>query len=164
MDALLTTTDVFEIAERIERNTAGFYMRAAKMSGLGITSSMFCRLAEVEIAHAHTFARLRRVVFSEFDCALPLDANSRTARYLLSLVRNRFFAPDADPAEHLYGTTFPRDVIYAAIGFERQTIDFYTGLREVVATDADQRAVDAIIAQEQRHVVDLSGQVGRLCA
>jgi rubrerythrin len=48
-----------------------------------------------------------------------------------------------------------REALEAALGFEKETLQFYQGLRDVVR-GADQQTVDRIIGEEEQHIRRLS--------
>ena len=162
MDITLTSDDVFEIAERIERNGGRFYIEAAELHALSALARVFRRLAEMEIEHEQTFARLRLRFAEGEGSALPLPPDSETTRYLMSLTKDKFFARDADPTAFLTDTVTPRDVLLTAIGMENETIRFYEGLRAVVAAVTETTALDRIIEEEHSHVGTLAAQLAGL--
>ena len=164
MDISLTGDDVFEIAIRIEHNAARFYLTASRMGGFTPVASAFRRLAEMELAHEQTFTEMRARLGGQDDSMLPLPSDSDTARYLNALLADKFFAPDADPADHLLGADNPRDILLTAIGMEKETMAFYLGVEGILVVPADIDAVEDILSEEMSHIVDLSAQLSRLDA
>ncbi len=160
MDIFLSADDVFEIAERIERNSGEFYIRASQLAGFGRIASTLRELAEMEAQHVKDFAAMRARLADNSDFTLPLNAQSETAAYLNALVSGKFFRPDANPLEYLMGSKSPSDVLMAAIGLEKETITFYLAVKEIVSRD-DREIVDRIMKEEMNHVSMLTGQLVR---
>lgn len=159
----ITADDVFEMAERIELNSGRFYLRASELAGFGALASQLRELAEMEHLHAKTFAEMRMRLADANEATLPLAGDDETVAYLTSLVRGKSFSPEADPLKILAGVGSPQDVLLAGIGFEKEAIAFYAGVKQVVA-ERDRAVVDRIIAEEMSHIAVLSRQLSAMAA
>ncbi|MGD2095767.1 MAG: ferritin family protein, partial [Phycisphaerales bacterium] len=62
MSISLNAIEVFEIAERIERNAVKFFRRAAEIFSDPDMSRILLSLAEFEKEHERTFANMRRQI------------------------------------------------------------------------------------------------------
>ena len=158
----LTSDDVLEIAQRIERNGVRFYIAASQMAGFGAMAASLTNLAEMEARHEKDFSDMRKRLAKGAGGALPLDPGDQTTGYLQQLVAGKFFAPAADPLDWLSGTSRPQDVLMTAIGMEKESIAFYLGVKEVVADPDDKVVVDHVISEERDHICQLSAQLAKL--
>jgi len=144
--------EAFEIAEKIERNGAGFYRKAAKLFDDPCLAKLFLELAGWEKGHEQLFADMRKQLFeqsSELRTFRPEDRLVPDAQAMAGLA---VFGIKPDPAEVLTGKESRADVIAKAIEKEKDSIVYYTGLKDFVATRAGKDKIDDIIAEEMRHI------------
>lgn len=144
--------EAFEIAEKIERNGAGFYRRAAELFDDPSLAKLFLELAGWEKGHEQLFADMRRQLFgqsSELRTFRPDDRLVPDAQAMASLA---VFGIKPDPAEGLTGKENRAEVIAKAIEKEKDSIVYYTGLKDFVPTRAGKDKIDDIIAEEMRHI------------
>jgi rubrerythrin len=65
----------------------------------------------------------------------------------------------ADPTEWLTGKETKEDILKAAIGYEKDSIVFYLGIKEVVPPELGKDRIDAILKEEMSHVAVLSDEL-----
>jgi rubrerythrin len=144
--------EVFEIAEKIERNGARFYRKAAELFDDSSIRSLFQELADWEIKHEHIFASLRKQL-SELSRELrtfkPDDKLLPDAQAMAGLA---VFGIKPDPSEEFSGRRSKCDIIKIAIEKEKDSIVYYTGLKEFVPDRAGKDKIDDIIKEEMHHV------------
>jgi rubrerythrin len=68
----------------------------------------------------------------------------------------------SDPINQLANLDTPDEVIKTAMGLERDSIVFYTGLKESVSRKAGKDKVEAIIKEEINHIAILSQKMEAL--
>ena len=151
--------EIFEIAERIERNGARYYRRAAELLADTSLKALLLSLADMEDDHERTFATLKAELAPEGETQELGESYGEAIRYLQAYADGLMFDLSADPAELLTAATSLEDILRWAIGAERESIALYVGLREVVPEDADRRRVQAIIREEMRHAALLADQL-----
>jgi rubrerythrin len=151
MSRTFSATEVFEIAEQIERNGAVFYRKAAQRFRDSEAGGIFAKLADREVEHEAAFAALRKQLakepeeLSRFDSEdLPVDAKAMAG---LSA-----FGINADATDELAGCKTQVDALKIALQKEKDTIVFYTGLKEFVPVAVAVKEIGNIIAEELRHV------------
>ena len=146
----LTAYEVLDVAERMERNTARFYRRAAGLYGDPRIGKLFSELARWEKRHIQIIIEMKEHL-SERTWELGyfgperLDTDS-------SGLPNMVFDEHADPSKELTGKESKADVLRMAIQKEKDAIAYYTSLKEFVLGEQNVEAVDDIIQEEQRHV------------
>jgi rubrerythrin len=143
--------EAFEIAEQIERNGARFYRKAAELFDDARVSGLFLKLAEWEKAHEELFADMRKQLSEQgrrlrtFDPQdAPLDAKAMAGLAAFGL--------KPDPSGELHGDESRQDVLKMAIQKEKDSIVYYTGLKDFVPPDCGRDKIDDVIKEELRHI------------
>ena len=155
--------EIFEIAERIERNGAMFYRKAAEIffDNVNLRKTLL-EIAEMEDEHLKTFANMRTEL-SGTELEEPVfDPDGQAQMYLRVMADGNVFDVKADPVEQLATRNTPEDVLKMAIGVERDSIAFYVGLKEAVSRRAGKDKVEDIIKEEMGHIVTLNDKLKEL--
>jgi rubrerythrin len=136
--------EVFEIAEQIERNGEVFYRRAAERFRDSEAGGIFAKLADWEVKHEAAFAALRKQLAKEPEELLRVDPENLPvdAKAMAGLSA---FGINTDATVELVGCK-------TALQKEKDTIIFYTGLKEFVPVAVAVSEIDDIIAEELRHI------------
>ena len=150
--------EVFEMAEQIERNGAKFYQKASRRAA-GRTAAALLKLADMELQHEKTFHDMRRSMTAEQLEPTGFDPEGQAVAYLRAAADGKVFDISADPAEKLTGKESIREIITTAIGFEKDSILFYVGIKDVVPASRDRDKIDEIIRQEMGHIATLNEEL-----
>lgn len=142
----LTGLDVLGIAERMERDAATFYRRAAGLYDDTKLSKLFSELAQWEKRHMEVFAQLKQRLAEGGQ--MPREKG--IARTGSPHVPGFEWGSTRDG--QLTGRESRAQVLQMAIEKEKDAIAYYTGLREFVLGEADVGVVKEIIREEDRHV------------
>ena len=153
---IFNADEIFEMAEQIERNGAKFYRKAAE-SIADDDRDLLLRLAAMEDEHERTFAAMRSELSEDEKTPLTFDPDNEAALYLQAMADGKVFK--SDPSESLSGNESIQDILKTAIGLEKDSIVFYTSMKDVVPKSAGKEKVDAIIKEEIGHIVDLTKQL-----
>jgi len=144
--------EAFEIAEQIERNGAKFYRRAAGLFSDSGTRKLFLELANWEKGHEQVFEDMRKQLSEqgrELRTFRPEDALLPEAQAMAGLA---VFGLRPNPADELSGTESRAEVLEMAMQKERDSIVYYTGLKDFVPDFAGKDKIDDVIAEEMRHI------------
>ena len=152
---IFNADEIFEMAEQIERNGAKFYRTAAESRA--DARDLLLRLAAMEDEHERTFAAMRSELSEDEKTPLTFDPDNKAALYLRAMADGKVFK--SDPSESLSGNESMHEIIKTAIGLEKDSIVFYTSMKDVVPKSAGKEKVDAIIKEEIGHIVDLTTQL-----
>jgi rubrerythrin len=145
--------DIFEMAEQLERNGAGFYRIAANAVADERSKEMLLKLAEMEDDHEKTFARMRSELTASEKAATVFDPEDDAVHYLRALADTRvFFEKDIDVSSM-------RAILKDAITAEKDSIVFYLGMRDAVPAGKGRNRLDAIIKEEMGHIRMLSKEL-----
>jgi len=154
--------EVLQMAERIERNGARFYRRAAEACGADErTRNKLLELAEMEDYHEQTFAKMREALRVEESQPVAFDPQGEAARYLAAMADANVFGPEADPVDLICDKSI-EELLKIAIGLEKESIVFYLGLRDLVPAKLGMDKVERILREEMSHVALLRGQLTAL--
>jgi rubrerythrin len=152
MDDELNAYEIIEIAEKIERNGAKFYRRAAVVCNDPELSTFFVELAQWESRHIDIFRRMKGQLAEhnwEKGHIAPGRIESMNARTMAGLA---VFGIHPDPADELTGHESKKDILRLAIGKEKDSIVYYEGLKDFVPREADKEVIDEVIQEEMKHV------------
>jgi rubrerythrin len=156
MSISFNAIEVFEIAERIERNSVKFYSGAAE----GLSDQDLCQtllsLAEFEKEHEETFANMRKQISNKEWDLITFDPENEMTLYLQAISNGHIFDLKKDPGEQLKDKETAEDILKFAIEAEKDSIIFYLGLKNFVPAGAGKDKVDEIIQEEVGHIAELS--------
>jgi len=152
--------EVFEMAEQIERNGAKFYRAAAEK--FPEVNQLLLELAAMEDKHEKTFAAMRTELTGTEAEPIVFDPDDQAQLYLQAMADEHIFHLKSDPANQLGNLDTPDEVLKMAMGLERDSIAFYTGLKESVSRRAGKDKIDDIIKEEMNHIAILSQKMGAL--
>jgi rubrerythrin len=156
MDVGLSTLEVFEIAEKIERNGAKFYRKAAELFDDFNIRSLFQELAGWELRHEQIFAAMREQLSeSGYEVEAPKSEDDLLigAQTMAGLA---VFGIKPDPSGVFSGKMSKRDIIKIAIEKEKDSIVYYTGLVDFVPDRIGKDKINDIIKEEMHHIRILS--------
>ena len=151
--------EIFEMAEQIERNGTKFYRRAAEIISDKDNKDLLLKLAEMEIEHEKTFARMREELTGKENESMAFDPDNQGALYLQAVANGHVFDLKTDPAALLTDQVSFHDILKMAIGAEKDSIAFYMGIKDSVSEPAGKDKIDRIIREEMNHIVLLSSKL-----
>jgi rubrerythrin len=162
MSISFNAIEVFEIAERIERNSVNFYVKAAEALSDETLSAILLSLAEFEKEHEESYANMRKQISAKEWDLITFDPENEMALYLQRIADSRIFDPKKDPAEQLKDKGTARDILNFAIDSEKDKIIFYLGLKNYIPTISGKNKVDEIIDEEMNHITELNLRLSAL--
>jgi len=151
--------EIFEIAERIEKNGARFYRKAAENTNDEKARKMLLELADMEDDHEKTFSEMRKDLQSSDRTPSRFDPDNETAAYLQAFADGHIFDVNSDPCEMLTGSESIVEVLKMAIGMEKDSVVFYLEMKEMVPPGAGQEKIQHIIGEERKHIGVLAREV-----
>ncbi len=161
MQPIYTAGEVLEIARQIERNGARFYSRAAEAAPDDATRRTLAELSVMERSHERTFASMAADLTAQERQEPPYDPNDEAAQYMRAVAGGHVFDLRADPSEWLGPERTIEQVLRKAVGIEKESIIYYLGLKGAVPEHLGRERIDAIIAEEMRHLALLSSMLER---
>ena len=145
--------DIFEMAERMERNGAKFYRTAAEKVADSSAKEFLLELAVMEDEHEKTFALLRADLSKQEKAATVFDPEGESALYLRALADTEvFFKKEIDVSSM-------EEILKAAITAEKDSIVFYLGMMQFVPDELGKDKLGMIIKEEMGHIRILSNEL-----
>jgi rubrerythrin len=162
MSITFNADEIFEMAENIERDGAKFYRLAAKNAADKKTKQMFLNLAEMEDKHLATFQEMRKELSTREKEETIFDPNNEAAMYLQTMAEGHGWEGKKSLTENLTGNEKIEDILKIALEAERNSVVFYSGLKELVPPRAGRDKIEAIIKEELGHIAVLNQQLALL--
>ncbi len=157
MTVRFSADEVFEMAMELERNGARFYRTAAAGAEDKRRKDLLLGLADMEDNHEKTFAKMRaELAAAPEQPVFEADVETNADLYLQAIADRAVFDAPARPMNALTGKEPFDEVLKVAIGMEKESILFYTGMKEMVPGPEGRRKIDAIIREELSHVALLT--------
>ncbi len=148
--------EILDLAVRIEQNGEKTYHQARERFGEEELRELLSWMAAEEARHAAWFSELKRRV--ESGRGNPF-LEEMTRQVLDDLVAGRSFSLEEVDFEAIED---PARLIEVFLGFEEDTVLFYEILSSFVEEEETRRHLEAIIAEEKRHIEKLEEVRGEL--
>ncbi|MBM3249667.1 MAG: hypothetical protein FJZ09_02340 [Candidatus Omnitrophica bacterium] len=148
MGNIFAGSEVVEIGIQIEKNGRDFYNALVTQSKAPEAAELFKFLAKEEEKHIEMFRKILETA-TKYE-PQGLDSDEYYA-YMQSLASDYVFTQKDKGAEIAKQIKSDHEAVEMGIGFEKDSIIFYEGIKKAVP-DYDQKIVDALIAQEQEHL------------
>lgn len=140
--------EVLELAIQTEKVGYQFYTEmAAKFSDSEELVSLFKTLAAKELKHEKAYQGLKDSL-GEADS--DLEGYDELSQYMRAIVESEFFLGKNKSLPSMDHIITKKEAVIRALGFEKETLLFFVGVRDVVR---EKEIVDEIIAEERRHVL-----------
>lgn len=162
MGIIFNADEAFALAEQIERNGQGFYLRAAELTKGTLTGKLLSDLAIWEKTHEELFSSMRSGLTEEEKTVTAFDPDGENALYLKAVADSHVFKTIEDPAQLLSGNESPEQIIKTALLFEKDTILFFLGLAKMVPENLGRNKVEKIIDEEIGHVAYLEKELNTI--
>lgn len=152
MSITFSADEIFEIAEDIERNGAKFYREAAEKASDKDTRAFLLEMAVMEEGHDTVFADMRKELSAQLKDPTTFDPDNQAAHYLQAMADARGTEGKISTHFKLTGEEDIKDILNIGINAERNSVCFYTGMKELVPSAAGKEQVDKIIKEELSHI------------
>jgi len=156
MDIEFNAFEAFEIAEKIERNGAKFYRKAAHLFNEASIRALFLQLADWEIKHEEIFANMRKQLSEQSRQLRTFKPEDNSLLDVQAMAGLAVFGINPDPSKEFTGKDSKKDIFKKAIEKEKDSIVYYTGLKSFVPDRAGKDKIDDIIKEEMHHICILN--------
>lgn len=154
MSIQVSGADVIDLAIETEVRGERFYREAMARAGTPGARELFEYLADEELRHKAIFEELAdKVVVTEVAPSILEEALS----YIESTVDMAFFR-DYSPLQKIPEGTTEVDLLERALAFEKETLLFFTGLRDLVQPE-NEAIVDGVAREERRHIARIGAML-----
>ena len=152
MGVFFSGRELIDIAIGIERNGVSFYHSLAKSTENEIAKGIYEYLADEERKHIEVF---QSMLGSMADYRPPETYTEEYDLYLKALIDSRVFTDDQIAYEMAQRVASDAEAIQMALGAEKDSILFYSELRDLVRR-SDRELANKIIEEERSHLRQLS--------
>jgi rubrerythrin len=143
---IFSVREVIEQAIQTEKTGNEFYAAMAKkFHENNELKKLFETLAAQEIKHEQVFIALKNKIKDEAP-----EGWDEVALYLKAIVDSEFFLGKDKSLSAVRNVNSSAEAIKFALGFERETLLYYYGLRDMIQ---EKKVVDDIIKEEKSHIV-----------
>jgi rubrerythrin len=146
-----TAEDVFAMAVRIEENGNTFYTGAAKLAKNAELRTLFENLAKMEQGHILTFKALRSRLSANLPGESVWDPEGLAESYLQATADTHIFSAEV-ASERIKQIKTSEDALNMAIQFEKDSVSFFMGMKELLPDASEKQEIDSLIFQEMDHV------------
>ncbi|MFO7955843.1 MAG: ferritin family protein [Candidatus Brocadiia bacterium] len=162
MTPVYNAREVLEMACQIERNGGRFYRQAALKAEDENVRAVLNGLAEMEEDHEDLFEALQEDL-SDDDVPLPAyDPEDDVAHYLRAAADTHVYNVYRDCPDAMADVASAAEALERAIQFEKDTVCFFLGVRDMVPEGLGRAEVDRLIREEMDHITQLSRQMDQL--
>lgn len=148
MGNIFSGSEIVEIGVQIEKNGYDFYHSLLGQSKSPKAKELFAFLADEEQRHIKVFQK----ILAGLEGYQPAESYpGEYFAYMSTLAQGYVFTKEGKGLEIARGVTDEKQAIDLGVGFEKDSIVFYEGMKKVVPKD-DLKVIDQLIAQEQNHL------------
>ncbi|MBN1885881.1 MAG: ferritin family protein [Candidatus Krumholzibacteriota bacterium] len=160
MSIRFNADEVFRMGMDVERNGEAYYRKAAELAADPAVKKVLHYLMEEERKHYDIFRDMQEKLSGEEARPTVSDPEDQEHLYLDGLVRSRLFN-DPGEAERVAAASDGIEALRNALVFEKDTILFFLGMKDLTPHDLGRDKIDLLIAEERAHVVKISEEIAR---
>jgi len=162
MPITFNADEIFEMAIEIEKQGQKFYTNAADVAKDADTKQFMKNMAGMELSHAKTFELMRLELTEKEKASDTFDPADEAALYLQAMADSHGHEGMKAPDIKFDGSESPQQIINAAIAAEKNSVVFYTGIRDMVPQKAGKDKIETIIKEEMGHIASLTQKLASL--
>jgi len=148
---MFTASEIVELGVQIEINGKEFYEELVKNTRKPKAKDLFSYLAEQEARHIDVFKKILHTV-EEYE---PKEAYPEEYfSHMNALASQYVFTQRAKGVLYAKNAKTTKEALETALGFEKESIEFYRGMKKIVPKEQD-NLIDTLIKEEEKHVADL---------
>ena len=152
MGNIFSGSEIVEIGIQIEKNGRDFYLTLAQKAKLPDAGKVFKYLAGEEEKHMLVF----QDILDSLEGYVPAESYpGEYLDYMKALAGEYVFTQENKGTAAALATKSDKEAVQLGIGFEKDSIIFYEGMKKSVP-DFDLKVIDQLISQEQGHLRQLA--------
>jgi len=146
--------EIIGMAIQMETIGSQVYQRVAQMLTEASLKQLMLHLEEMEQYHKNSYMAMRANFIANLQRQVSDPPEQAILEYLRSWIEGKVFKRDS-LLDFFKKRQTLENVLWQAIELEKDSIAFYSGLRDLVRDPDDKRLVNRIIQEELGHVVEL---------
>lgn len=152
MDSKGIVSGLLDMAARVEHATAQLYQQASKFVTDDEARLEFQKLASMELDHKDFFLDLKSKYENQTVTTVEESTWHSISKYVKAFQDARVFDFDFILNHTVTGHEKATEIIQLAIGFEKDSIVFYSGLANIIEDEILSRLLKEIIREEFDHL------------
>lgn len=158
MSNIFAGSEIIELGVEIEKNGRDFYEAVFAISKDETAKKLFKYLAGEEEKHIVIFEKIL-VATEKYE---PVESyTGEYSSYMKALAAECVFTKKNNGKENAKKIKSDKEAVELGIGFEKDSIIFYEGMKKVVP-EYDHKIINSLIVQEQSHLRQLTELKGKL--
>lgn len=162
MGQILNADELFKIGVQIEKNGKEFYLAAADNTDDRDLKKMFAELAKWEGRHVSLFEEFRANIPAALKNEFAYDPENSIHLYLKSVADSTVFVKNDDSEKNVKSCRSAREVLEKALVFEKDSVVFYSSMKQIVPDALGKSEIDKLIIEELYHVGLLTKEIQNL--
>ena len=159
MSITFNSSELIEMAERIEEDGHNFYHKAAELFDNPHIQDLLVKLARWENKHKTRFASLREQIQGIDQQDSNLESDDDLSLYLQAMEGLDVFTAKEDSMDELTGNERMKEVLKIALRKEKDSIIYFLALKAFVPTEIGKKKINDIIEEELRHIAILNKSI-----
>ncbi|MBD3418798.1 MAG: hypothetical protein GF398_01645 [Chitinivibrionales bacterium] len=155
----LTLNEIYQTSVNIERNASEFYKKAADNASDEEVKTLFIKLSRMEDDHAKTFSEMRGQLKDEEGRENVFDRGDEMSALLVYGKDLYGWEGKAGPDKPLTGKEDRLDLLKSALEAEKNTVIFYTMIKQYSSSQSRKNDIDNIILEEMRHIAAIEDTI-----
>ena len=153
--------EVFRMGMDVEKNGEAYYRAAAGRAADPEVAGVLRHLMEEERKHYDIFRALREGLSGGEERPTVADPEDQEHLYLDALVKSRLFSNPEEAEQVAASAADGIEALQNALVFEKDTILFFLGMKDLTPVELGRDKIDLLIAEERKHVVTISEEIAR---
>ncbi|MDG5814850.1 ferritin family protein [Chitinispirillales bacterium ANBcel5] len=162
MSIVFNADEIFSMGVQIEKNGQLFYKTAAARTSEPQIAKLFSTLADWESKHVKTFEELRGQVKDHNEEENLYDPDNIIHQYLKAAASQYVFVDENSIVEKATACTSTSEALSMAISFEKDSVVYYSSMKEMVRGDLGKEHIDKLIREELSHIGQLNEELSKL--
>ena len=162
MSIYLNANEIFQIGVQIETNGKLFYETAANQAREEGAKKLFKELAFWENQHIDLFEKLRLQLPEAARKEDLFAPDSELQLYIKATADSHVFVKNKDIPGLVSSLKTPQEVLDFAITFEKDSVVFYTSMKQAIPEAFGKDRIDGLINEEIKHLSILNQQKAKL--
>jgi rubrerythrin len=154
--------EIFSMGVQIEKNGFAFYSAAAAHTDDPDLKDLFLRLAEWEQKHVTLFENMRMSIPAGDRDLDVFDQDNMVHLYLKAVADNNVFVKGLSLNPDMLVWTSPVKVLNTALDFEKDSVVFFSSMKEVATEKSAATEVSKLVTEELRHIGFLTTEIRKL--
>ncbi len=162
MSQVFNAEEIFAMGVRIEENGRTFYLATARNSSNSVIKDLFTSLADWETRHVELFEKMKKDLPSDLKNVELYDPENSVHLYLKAAADSHIFIKNSDIEKLALSCSTPAQALELALQFEKDSVVFYSSMKEIVRDDLGREHLDKLIREELNHLGQLTRELERL--